>query len=394
MIFLEEDAAQEIMVGPFVDELDGVTPKTGITWASANIELTKMVAGVPTSAAITDHGGAGVNEIAELQDGYYRIKLTAANLDTAGPAYITFRDDSEFLPVMHSFTIMVANAYRSMVLGTSSLAVNTTQIEGGDATDALNTACDTCTVTSMGAGVVTAAAIATDAVDADAIKADAVTEIQSGLATAAALTTVDTVVDGIKAVTDVIPDAGALTTIGTDTARLTAARAAVLTDWIDGGRLDLLLDAIPTTAMRGTDNAATAVNLATVDTVVDGIKAVTDLLPDAGALSSLATAAALTTVDTVVDAIKVVTDNLAASAATLKEGTAKAGTLSITQMSTTLTEADDVFNGRLLVFKADTTTAELRLQATPISDYVNANGVLTFTAITTAPSATETFVIS
>lgn len=48
----------------------------------------------------------------------------------------------------------------------------------------------------------------------------------------------------------------------------------------------------------------------TVDTVVDAIKAVTDLLPDAGALSSLATASAVTTVDTVVDAIKVKTDSL------------------------------------------------------------------------------------
>ena len=39
---------------------------------------------------------------------------------------------------------------------------------------------------------------------------------------------------------------------------VTAARMAVLTDWVDGGRLDLLLDAIPTTAMRGTDDAALA----------------------------------------------------------------------------------------------------------------------------------------
>lgn len=84
---------------------------------------------------------------------------------------------------------------------------------------------------------------------------------------------------------------------------------------------------------------------------------------------------------------------LEASAGTIKEGTAKAGTLSTTQMSTTMTEADDVFNGRVLIFKADTTTAELRLQATDISDYANTNGVLTFTAVTTAPSATETFII-
>ena len=38
---------------------------------------------------------------------------------------------------------------------------------------------------------------------------------------------------------------------------ITSARMATLTDWINGGRLDLLLDAIPTTAMRGTDGANT-----------------------------------------------------------------------------------------------------------------------------------------
>ncbi len=47
--------------------------------------------------------------------------------------------------------------------------------------------------------------------------------------------------------------------------RLTAARAAVLTDWINGGRLDLILDAIPTTPMRGTDSAALATALTTHD---------------------------------------------------------------------------------------------------------------------------------
>ena len=58
----------------------------------------------------------------------------------------------------------------------------------------------------------------------------------------------DTEITAIKDVTDALPDAGALTTIAADAARLTAERAAVLTDWIDGERLDLLLDAIPTAA--------------------------------------------------------------------------------------------------------------------------------------------------
>jgi len=90
----------------------------------------------------------------------------------------------------------------------------------------------------------------------DAILVDTNTTLPATLAVIAGY--LDTEIAAIKAVTDVLPDAGALTAIGTDTARLTAVRAAVLTDWIDGGRLDVLLDAIPTTAMRGTDSAALA----------------------------------------------------------------------------------------------------------------------------------------
>ena len=48
---------------------------------------------------------------------------------------------------------------------------------------------------------------------------------------------------------------------------------------------------------------ATAAALATVDTIVDAIKAVTDNLPDSGALTSIATAAALATVDANVDSV-------------------------------------------------------------------------------------------
>jgi hypothetical protein len=61
-------------------------------------------------------------------------------------------------------------------------------------------------VGAMAANVVTAAAIATDAIDADSIKADAVTEIQSGLATAADLATAQ------AAITDVQTDVDELQT--------------------------------------------------------------------------------------------------------------------------------------------------------------------------------------
>jgi hypothetical protein len=60
------------------------------------------------------------------------------------------------------------------------------------------------------------------------------------------------------------------------------------------------------TSTNQIDDIASAVS--TVDGVVDAIKAVTDNLPDSGALSSLAQASALSTVDNNVDAILVDTD--------------------------------------------------------------------------------------
>jgi len=113
----------------------------------------------------------------------------------------------------------------------------------------------------------------------------------------------DLLIDAIKAQTDLLPSdpadasvvAGLIATAQADlttlVARLTALRAAALdevtsarmgalTDWINGGRLDLLLDAV---------------------------KAVTDALPNAGALTSLAQdatvakASALSTAQTSID---------------------------------------------------------------------------------------------
>ncbi len=76
-------------------------------------------------------------------------------------------------------------------------------------------------------------------------------------------------------------------------------------------------------------------------------------------------------------------------------GAAAAGTLSTTEMTTDLTvTVNDQFNGRIITFRKDTTTAALRGQQTDITDTVTTNGKLTFTAITTAPSAGDIFEIN
>ncbi len=109
-----------------------------------------------------------------------------------------------------------------------------------------------------------------------------------------------------------ISDAGglALDTKLANTNEVTAARMAALTDWINGGRLDLLLDAIPTTAMRGTDNAAlasvaTEARLAELDAA--NLPATTDGIPTVAEFNAR-TLVATSYFDPVLDTVALVTD--------------------------------------------------------------------------------------
>jgi hypothetical protein len=171
-------------------------------------------------------------------------------------------------------------------------------------------------------------------------------------------------VPGLIAALDAVVD-----TVKTETALIVADTNELQTDWADGGRLDLIQDIIA--ADTTTDIPAL---IATAQTDLDTITGTGGV--ELGTSQTAAWAS-----------------GLEASAGTIKEGLAEAGTLSTTQMTTNLTEVNDVFNGRILIFKADTTTAALRLQATDITDYANASGLLTFTAVTTEPAVGESFII-
>ena len=59
-------------------------------------------------------------------------------------------------------------------------------------------------------------------------------------------------------------------------------------------------------------------------------------------------------------------------------------------MTTTLTEAtNDHYNGRIVIW----TSGVLQNQATDITDYDGASKMLTYTAVTEAPTAADTFII-
>ena len=137
--------------------------------------------------------------------------------------------------------------------------------------------------TAWGSGAITAGSIAADAITAAKLASDVTAEIQSGLATAAALATIDDFLD-------------------TEIAAILADTNELQTDWVNGGRLDLLIDAIkaktdnlPTDPADDSDidaqlaaiaaylDTEVAAILAAVDTEVAAIKTKTDYLPSATA---------------------------------------------------------------------------------------------------------------
>jgi hypothetical protein len=150
-------------------------------------------------------------------------------------------------------------------------------------------------------GSVSVSSMDNDAITAAVLASDAIAEIQSGLATASALATVDSNVDAI------LVDTG--TTIPAQISGLNNLSAAQVNAEVDQALADYdgptnaemeartlpaasyfdpatdtvarvtLVDTVTTNSdMRGTDNAATATALATVDGIVDDIKAKTDQL--------------------------------------------------------------------------------------------------------------------
>lgn len=171
---------------------------------------------------------------------------------------------------------------------------------------------DTATTVTGGA---TASALATVDTNVDAILVDTAEIGAAGagltaLATQASVDVIDANVDQIEtavitnaAGTDIAAD---IIAVKAETALIVADTNELQTDWADAGRLDAILDArmaeasISTTGgavdtvttctttttntdMRGTDSAATAANLATVDTNVDAILVDTAEIGTAGA---------------------------------------------------------------------------------------------------------------
>lgn len=210
MRFLKTNTATRVTVGPFLDKADGVTPETGLTVTSCKLTLMVDDGGVPTLVLDTNPTASGGNNdmvhVTGDDAGFYDLELTAANLNYVGRAMLALTDAATHCPVFHEFMILPANIYDSIVGGSDVLDVSVTQWLGTaaatptvagvpevDVTHIGGTAVTAAAgipevkVASVATGAITAGAIAADAIGASELAADAVTEIQSGLATAAEL---------------------------------------------------------------------------------------------------------------------------------------------------------------------------------------------------------------
>lgn len=248
---LKQSTSVDVPIGPFVDATDAVTAETALTITQPDIRLKKGAAAWAQKAA--------AQTLSHEENGWYEVTLDATDTGTLGKLMLAVHEAGA-LPVWHEFLVVPANIFDSLVDGTDTLDVAVTSMAAGvvtaaaiaaDAITDAKVASDVTIASVTGAvgsvtgavgsvsgavgsvtagvtladGAITAAKIATGAIDADAIAADAVTEIQAGLATAAALATVDDFLD-------------------TEIAAILADTNELQTDWVNGGRLDLLIDAI------------------------------------------------------------------------------------------------------------------------------------------------------
>jgi hypothetical protein len=153
MRWLKQSASVDVPIGPFLDSIDGVTAETALTITQPDVRLKKNGGNWAQKAA--------AQTLSHEENGNYEVTLDATDTDTLGLLRLHVAE-SGALPVWEDFMVVPANVWDSL-FGASTLLVTPANAS------------------------ITAAKFAANAIDAGALAADAVTEIQSGLATAASI---------------------------------------------------------------------------------------------------------------------------------------------------------------------------------------------------------------
>jgi len=131
MQYLKQSTSVKVVIGPFLDKDDGLTPETGVALGTADrAELVKHDA-----ASVTDISANTFAAIAAA-DGLYNLTLSAGDTATLGMLTAYVDDVSVCLAVRADYMVVPANVWDSL-FSTDKLQVDVTQVEGVDATDTI-----------------------------------------------------------------------------------------------------------------------------------------------------------------------------------------------------------------------------------------------------------------
>lgn len=277
---LKTNTAVRVAVGPLVDQTDGITAETALTVTGLSVQLyqIKTDGSAVVRSQFNPTASSGDNDMALVTsstDGMYDLELTAAQLNFLGNARISFYDVDGFC--VHWIDIQVVSAaYFEWIFGTTKPEMNL-------ADDAITSAkYDESTAFPIKSADTGATQIARTGEDGDTLET-----LSDEIATT----------DGH--VSDTFDDVGDVKAVVDE---IVADTNELQTDWVNGGRLDVLIDAIledtgttlpaTLTAIAGyldTEIAAILadtnelqtdwVNGGRLDLLIDAIKAKTDALP-------------------------------------------------------------------------------------------------------------------
>ena len=355
-MFLKQSTAYTFRLGPFLDSTDGNTQENALTIAYTDVLLSKAGGALAAKSETTALTGTGVNA-------HYTCVLNTTDTGTLGNLRV-WCHVAGALSVWKDFLVLPANIYDSFVSGTDLIDVNTAQVGG----------------VAQTAGDIPAMVTAVDDfVDTEVAAIKAKTD-NLPLAPAA----VGDIPTVIQIRTEMDTNSVDLNTIITYVdeleSRLTATRAGYL-DNLSGGAV----------ALAATCTAARLAELDAINLPTD----IAGVQTDTNDIQTRLPAALTADGNMKSDALRIngsaaAAAQLAKSAAVIVSGTAIAGTLSTTQMTTDLTEAtNEHFNGRIIIW----TSGVLLYQATNITAYDGTTKMLTYIATTEAPTAGDTFII-
>ena len=131
MRLLKQSTATTLRLGPFLDETDGKTAETALTISQSDVLLWKE--GGTTAAQKNESTSATHRE-----NGYYTCPLNTTDTNTLGALSVSV-SESGALPIRQDYTVVPANVYDALVLGTVFLYVDPNRIEWGIAGTTLTT---------------------------------------------------------------------------------------------------------------------------------------------------------------------------------------------------------------------------------------------------------------